>query len=136
MKGILGAIAISAGWLAVTYRGAALLHKRRGPEAWTLWFALIALSIAATLFHPTVYQAFDRAVGEPNLAQYVGHCFILIAAWQAHAMLLFLVYDRRNAGRKVSAVPGARPVIDAVRYYTDFYSRTVRSRLCAYKVGL
>jgi hypothetical protein len=101
MSGLAGIAAISVAWMAAIYRGAVLLRRSRTPEGWSLWLAVVALSIAATLFQPDVYQAFDRLVGIPNLAEYVGHSFILLAAWQAHAMLLFLVHSLDEAKRKV-----------------------------------
>lgn len=97
MTGTSGIAALAFLWAAAIYRTWRLPKGPRSPQRVALWLAIVALAMAATVFYPTVYRALDRAVGVPNLAELVGHSLILIAAWQAHAILIFLIYPRLAA---------------------------------------
>jgi hypothetical protein len=88
-------------WAVAIYRTQVLVRGNRRPESWAMWAAVVALAAAATLFQPTVYAFVDRALAIPNLAELAGHAFILITAWQAQAILVFLVYSRPVAWRIV-----------------------------------
>ena len=103
MTGPVGIAALVLLWAAVIYRTWRLPKGARSPQRIALWLAIVALAMAATAFYPTVYQALDRAVGVPNLAELLGHSLILIAAWQAHSILIFLIYPRSAARRRTWA---------------------------------
>src|SRR6266508_725242 len=106
MSGPLGIAALTLLWAAAIYRTWRLPKGARSPQRVALWLAIVALAMAATAFYPTVYRALDRAAGVPNLAEFVGHSLILIAARQAHAILIFLIYPR-SAARWRTWVRGA-----------------------------
>ncbi|PWU50827.1 hypothetical protein DLJ47_23110 [Micromonospora sp. S4605] len=99
----MGIAALALLWAAVIYRTWRLPRGARSPQRIALWLAIVALAIAATVFYPAVYRAFDHAVGVPNLAELVGHSLILISAWQAHSILIFLIYPRSAARRRTWA---------------------------------
>ncbi|MGV9764927.1 MAB_1171c family putative transporter [Micromonospora tulbaghiae] len=103
MTGPVGVAALALLWAAVIYRSWRLPRGAQSPQRTALWLAIMALAMAATVFYPTVYRALDRAVGVPNLAELVGHSLILLAAWQAHSILIFLIYPRSAARRRTWA---------------------------------
>jgi hypothetical protein len=105
MTGIPGVAALALLWAAALYRTWRLPKGSRSPQRMALWLAIVALALAATAFYPAGYQALDRTTGVPNLAELVGHSLILIAAWQAHAILIFLIYPR-SAARWQTGVRG------------------------------
>jgi uncharacterized protein DUF6545 len=100
MTGTLGIVALALLWTAAAYRTWRLPRGPRSPQRVALWLNVVALAVAATVFYPTVYRALDRAAGVPNLAELVGHSLILVAAWQAHSILIFLIYERSAAWRR------------------------------------
>lgn len=100
MTGTLGIVALALLWTAVVYRTWRLPRGPRSPQRVALWLNIVALAMAATVFYPSVYRALDRAAGVPNLAELVGHSLILVAAWQAHSILIFLIYERSAAWRR------------------------------------
>jgi hypothetical protein len=103
MTGTLGFVALALLWTAAAYRTWRLPRGPRSPQRVALWLNVVALAMAATVFHPSGYQALDRAAGVPNLAELVGHGLILVAAWQAHSILIFLIYARPVAWRRTWA---------------------------------
>jgi hypothetical protein len=103
MTGTLGIVALALLWTAAVYRTWRLPRGPRSPQRVALWLNIVTLAMAATLFYPTVYRALDRAAGVPNLAELVGHSLILVAAWQAHSILIFLIYERPAAWRRTWA---------------------------------
>lgn len=106
MTGPVGIAALALLWAAVIYRTWRLPRGARSPQRIALWLAIVALASAATVFYPAVYRAFDHAVGVPNLAELVGHSLILIAAWQAHSILIFLICPKPAARRQTWAHGG------------------------------
>ncbi len=101
MSGPGGIVALVLLWSAAIYRARSLVRGSRRPENWSMWVAVTALATAATLFQPNVYGAVDRRLGVSNLAEVAGHACILVAAWQAQAILAFLVHARTDARRRV-----------------------------------
>lgn len=103
MTGPVAVFALSLLWAVVAYRTWTLRRPGRRPESWAIWAAVAALAGAATLFQPTDYHVIDTALGVPNFAEIAGHALILVSAWQAVAILTFLIYPRPAARRRVLA---------------------------------
>ena len=64
-------------WLAAAFKARRIAEPGQRPLA----LALFALAIGLTLDVPSVYVAFDRAVGVPNLANLVEHSFALLGVF-------------------------------------------------------
>ncbi|WP_213451251.1 MAB_1171c family putative transporter [Rhizomonospora bruguierae] len=88
-------------WGVAAYRTRVLLRPGRRPETWAIWGAVVALAAAATFFQPDNYHLLDTWLGVPNFAELAGHAMILVSAWQAQAILAFLIYPPPTARRKV-----------------------------------
>jgi hypothetical protein len=97
MTGPAGIVVVGLLWAAVLYRTWCLPKGPRSAQRIAMWLGILALALAATMFQPAVYRAFDEVVGVPNLAELVGHGLILVSAWQGHAILVFLIHPRRSA---------------------------------------
>ena len=74
-------------WAAVGLRLRATFRDRRNAALRSLWLALVALGLALTVFVPPVYRSLDRLLGVPNASELIGHCLVLVSAWQGRAVL-------------------------------------------------
>jgi hypothetical protein len=80
-------------WLAVLYEAISLTRQRNNRARRALLLTLVALSLAATFFVPSVYLATQDFTGVPNLADLIARCAVLLASFGAQSLLMHLTQE-------------------------------------------
>ncbi|OJF15375.1 MAB_1171c family putative transporter [Couchioplanes caeruleus] len=77
------------------------LRKNRDAASVALCIGFGFLTIVFTISTPVVWSAFDRALGVPNLAALVTQGLVIANTAALQAMMLFWLYPRTEAWRKI-----------------------------------
>ncbi|MEU7905252.1 MAB_1171c family putative transporter [Actinoplanes sp. NPDC049118] len=77
------------------------LRKNRDAASVTLCISFGLLAVIYTLSTPTVWAAFDHALGVPNLAALVTQSVVIVNSACLQALMLFWLYPRTDAWRKI-----------------------------------
>ncbi|MEU4215879.1 MAB_1171c family putative transporter [Actinoplanes sp. NPDC026623] len=77
------------------------LRKNRDAASVTLCLSFGLLAIIFALSTPSVWAAFDRALGVPNLAALVTQSIVIADSAALQALMLFWMYPRTQAWRKI-----------------------------------
>jgi len=95
----LATLPVLVGWTAVLCRLPTALRRWHEPLVRFFFLALLGLSLALTLDHPTSYRWVDRLCHLPNAANLLAYGTGLSAGWCAHAFLLHSGHSPATASR-------------------------------------
>lgn len=94
-------IAVSAIlWAASAHRAWLVSRRRTGPSQRALLVTFLGLAAGITLFSPGVHASLTQITGVANIADPLARVAVLVAAWAAQVVMLYLTRETPAALRK------------------------------------